>query len=864
MRFKILPYLFALLFVGCTDDYSIDSLFQDSENDIHVGAVTDIVSIRVDNSMTRADGDGDNGNTDEEIRQDAENVSWLLSPLFHGLQIRYGYNSTEKVAMLKLLKKDDATGETHDDIKYSDEYIEDGVSKQLAEYSFRYYDQNAEGANAQWMGNGDHYFHGVYVPEVLKYQSSDNITTVNDPTSGKAPSLITDQSQAGVINSKVGNYTLLERYLAMPANQTIKATVSRIKLPFSHRLARVLVFVLIDPTLVGAKLKGYDYKKNSDGTVTPDDPSTTELYFGNVKVLAGVKELTDANGIQRLHPQWKESRLVTPHFIGEVGCVDQQLHPLTGFDQEHFIPYYKIEDKEYIYPTSSKWPDAKAAWDNKYNAYLTQHPDKESEAIEYADANSGYRRTVYGTVPVYDIIIQPTYTNEKMVVYDEELTDEHDAAWFAGQKNKIDFELTLSNDLNYSRSVDIDLDANYQTAIFLRVNAESVDYSKSGSEKWIEESNPDDYYGVNNQNGNTLSYAGSSWQRAYRIGDKSKNWNVTDGHWYDKDDDSDDSDNAMPWYPQYVTQAKWLEMFAEAYEGGKHHGDYFILDQNIEIDATKLPDNFVFTGHLDGQMHTIKLVNGGKDWNEYVETTDYTISPLYSNKNGTIYNLPQLYTYHTANYANDSELFQIGEKWYLKSSLKHVTVQEVSHEATEQDVTDGKAEHVGDKVVDVSAVDTYEIDETKTPVEKLDAGYDEAHPSMQEVMNAPEGTYYVKVGNNYEDFYSKKPSILYKAIPHTSGTTLFAGLNGAYSAEAGVANVHKENNGILVPYVDDATHTGWRAEVTNTKITDADMFPASAYDAAGNYNVSVVSGYVYNCWKDDTKIKGHTPALPKY
>lgn len=879
MRIRILPYILALLFAGCRD-YEVDDNPQvhDSADDIHVGAVTDGLSIRVDNSMTRAD--GDEGNADQEIRQDAENVSWLLSPLFNGLQIRYGHGDTEKVAVLRLLRKDGATGETHDDIKYST-YTEEGVSKQLAEYSFRYYDtskDNKEGENAQWMGNGDHYFHGVYVPKELKY-SNGEASTVYDPTNGTARSLTTDQSQAGVSGSTVGNYTLLERYLAMPANQTIKATVSRIKLPFSHRLARVLVFVLIDPTLGDAKLNGYNYKKevvDGETVVTPDNPSTTKLYFGNVRVLAGVKELTEANGIQRLHPQWAQPRLVTPHFIDEVGCVDQQLKPIPGYEHDHFILYYNIEDKEYIYPTSSKWPAAKTAWDNKYNAYLPQHPDKKSEAIEYADANSGYRRTVYGTVPVYDIIVQPTYTDKKMVVYDEDLSV-HDVAWYATQKNKIDFELTLDNGLNYSRSVDIDLDANYQTAIFLRVNAESVDYSKSGSEKWTSEDSNDDYYGVNNKNGNTLSYAGSSWQRAYRIG--SNDWNVTDGHWYGKTDGTDGTDDAMPNYQQYVTQAQWLEMFAEAYEGGKHHGDYFILDGHITIDATTLPRDFVFTGHLDGQNHTISLINSGVDL--YKDAT--SIENLFTKKDGnyTPYSVPSLYRKNdTRQYYGEDEIIEVSGKTYVKSTVVITPATYYTQEDIDAALAIVKADGytTGDNPeADVTA--TKNAGDVKTPEQ-----YDTSNATEANVGHVKEGTLsydpvtvtleillgdeelYVKENEEYKEFVH--PTALYQ-FSHTSPSHLFDGLDGKYktaqelvgasSTTVWEANVHKEN-GKWVPVA------GYRAELMNVKLASgATFFPVDAVFTQDDLNTSdaIVSGYIVNCWEGNNKISNRVP-IPQY
>ena len=42
----------------------------------------------------------------------------------------------------------------------------------------------------------------------------------------------------------------------------------------------------------------------------------------------------------------------------------------------------------------------------------------------------------------------------------------------------------------------------------------------------------------------------------------------------------------LPMQPLYTTaDANWMDKFKEAYEGGKHHGDYFILSNDITIDT---------------------------------------------------------------------------------------------------------------------------------------------------------------------------------------------------------------------------------------------------------------------------------------
>lgn len=877
------------MFVACVDsEFAVEEVEVPAEDIsiIHIGGIqNDEVEAGLSSYATRSE--------DDFKPVDAETKEWLLGPLFDGLDITYGAKGkpeTQNVAILKLLKKDPNGGNTFENIKYS-EYSSDEIGK-IAEYSFRYRtDDGKEGEDAKWYGNGEHYFQGVFVPSKLRFTKNNDGTgtaaIVNDPTTGTAPSLKVDQSKDDKTQTDA-NYTLLERYLGMPADAYISATVGRIKLPFRHRLARVLAYVLIDPTMgEGVTIEGY--KKDATGNpVDAEDAATSEIKFCNVQVLSGVEESIGANGHSILTPRWEKPRKVIPHFVEESGSKSSKDSVMNA---NNFIMYYNSELKTYIFPANDKtWIEANKTWNDAYEKALGSGTSEEAKrkAISDTEKATNLKRTLYGKVPCYDLIVRPTYKSEDLVMYDEDLTETTKES-LATLKNSIVFEITLSNGLQYYKEYEFDLDANFQTIVYLRINRESIDYNSSGAEVWNEDNQPDGYYGVNNLNGNTLSYAGSSWQRAFRF--SNRDFTITDGHYYGKDDDTDDDnlqdDDAMPWYPQYVNKAKWVEMFAEAYmdpatgKKGLHHGDYFILDDDIEIDATKLPDNFVFTGHLDGQDHTIKLINGGKDWTEYVETTEYSISPLYSDKNGTVYNLPTLYTkeHHDANYTNEDELWQIDGVWYLKNTLKHN--EEVSHTATAEEAAQYNETHAdeiaagtvsemkeGDKVIETP--ESYET--TSDSVKKQDA-YDDyivANPTMHQALTAPDGTYYEKVGENFTDFNQRKPAVLYKAVSHTSGTTLFAGLNGVYDAAIGEANVHSETqNGhtTLVPYVDAISKTGWRAEVINTKISSADMFPAEAI-VDGKYDVNKISGYIYNCWKMDgtnkTAIMPHTPALPKY
>lgn len=357
---------------------------------------------------------------------------------------------------------------------------------------------------------------------------------------------------AGLFNSESAkNYVDLTHYTAIPPSKKIAATIDRITIPLQHRLARVVAYVLIDNSMKNyngdkTKLMGYD-KDNYNA-------ENTKLRFGNVYVL----DYVDSQG----HPIWKKEKKAIPNYIGE-----------------ETIKVYKDKSGKLIFPIDTEWETANS------------------------DNNNNYTFTEYVSAPYYDIIVRPTYTDtedDSNVMYDELDLNKTD-----DNKNQIDFELTLDNDLEYEKHFTFDLNANDETVVYLRVNPERIDYNNTGSRLWKTESYGDSYYGVNNKNGNKLSMAGSSWQRAYT--NSSLDTGVTDGHKYN----ADDEDVAA----QYVGDEKWIDLLSTAVEGGDCDGKYFILQKDITIDVTKFPEDFVFKGHLDALDHTITLTGVDENHN---------------------------------------------------------------------------------------------------------------------------------------------------------------------------------------------------------------------------------------------------------
>ena len=513
--------MMAAAFASCQDNTIETEYPHDASLDIKVGSIdcgsADAVVVEniTKSATTRAS-------------QKAEEVEWLKVPLRNGIDVRYYLRSDKdqntSTAVLKLLP------ETHQ------------VAGDSTKYSFNYKDENGQETQkpAQWKGNAGHVFHGFYIPDDIS----------NGDISNQSKSEISNEQNAE------SYYDKLWRYLSMPPNHEIMATVGYVRLPFRHRLSRVLAYVLIDPDLK---------------TSIKDDI----ISFENVKVLEKVEGTT---------PKWTTARKVVPHSMGTSGSVNKKLEQTD----ENFLVFRNTTSNTFVYPTDDAWANVKAAYDN----------NKE---------NSGYEEINYGKVPCFDIIVRPTYTSSALVMYDEDMSNGMNAAKYADETNSIDFVVDLVNGLSYNKTFKFDLDANYQTAVFLRISREKVDYQTMGSELWQQYEATDGYYGVDNDLNHRLSLAGGSWQRAYR--NSSFDPGITDGDFYKEQYVDDDT------WKQYFFSAvmpNYIEPLEESYVMN-HWGDYFVLDKDITIDVSEFPADFIFTGHLDGRGYTITLTGGTDD-----------------------------------------------------------------------------------------------------------------------------------------------------------------------------------------------------------------------------------------------------------
>ncbi len=769
-KFRFIPLLMAALAVGCNDNLT-DSVVQHGTGDIiHVGGLlTDGGQMVV--TQTRA-------SRDTIVR--AENVPWMQGALLYGLDITYSnINSegshnidNEKVAILQWTGRRDP-------------------KTNRGEYTFKY---KGTDDDAEWYDNGPHYFEGQYVPDMIRNGNGKTMDIADLMTNQADDRDFSYDPQTGAASGEIGNYTLLSHYVGMPPNWTASATVDQILLPFKHRLARVIVYVLIDDQLLAldgspAVLDGY---KGGNLTATKDDPSTTSFRFANVKVLDYVAETAaaNANSTPTLTPVWGEARRVIPHFCDEFDrCYKSEPNADHPNLRESAVP--ATEDAKYKDPANQAFlvytdKRTEKKLHPRESGWLAAHKD----FIDKRD-NSAYTQQAYHRVPIYDVIVRPTYEKTDDVMYDEkdyynaDKTPNQDAiANLVKETNQIEFEMTLNNGLVYTKVFEFDLNANQQTVVYITIDREHIDYDQSTPDKWVSTSVEDGYYGVNNDLGHNMSIAGSSWQRAVTYTTSEPKLDVTDGNYYD--DSRVDEDDLG----QYFNDVKqWIEEFAKANMGGARQGDYFVLDANITIDATLLPENFVFSGHLDGRGHTITLTKTGQTvideaaWDEPLPTI--------------------LYRYVAAIYYTDEE------------------VEEYNNTHKDDD--------------DFAPITTEMV---KTP-----AHYEAFPPTSWDEISS--GTFYA---DDQGTPYTAPSTIHHDAVTHQSPSTLFAGLNGTYDGTAGQYNLHNETDKDGVQHLIPVK--GYRAELYNTTVAGGALFPDDAMFCGKNLTLdgATVTGYIYNCF----------------
>lgn len=708
----------------------------------------------------------------------AEEVAWLKTPLTEGLDVFYGLREKfhEKTENAKLRwKGSEGTGGT-------------------GEYTF--YKAGTE-TPAQWLGNGSHLFRGVYVPSAVR--------AVGETAPADRPWVKDQSPEATTENPTTTNYDHLNHYLAMRANLQIAATLGRIQLPYHHRLARVLTVVLIDPELSieegqRVTLRGY----NAGGK---DNPQSTWIRMDRVDVLDYVSSSPAARAegaVTMWYPQWTTARNVIPHFFGEVGSLDKDFKE----QYEDLLVFRDTKTDDLYFPTTDGWHAMMTTYKACYDKYKDTYP-VQAELEAQIKKETGLTCINYKQAPCYDLILRPTYTSEAMVMYDEaENIDQGDTRKkLAAKTNGITYVVELSNNLRYSERIEIDLDAGYQTVVYLRIDREQVDFNQTVAEEWRMVTEEDGYYGVNNQHGDRLSIAGGSWQRAYRVG--KLDVTITDGSEYNENGNPDHYQESGETHRdgQYLTDAKWMEAFFAATASGKHHGDYFVLTQDITIDVSTIPTNFVFTGHLDGRGHAITLTgtrpsdSGTTGGTTGGGTEEGGTTPGEGNASG-----------------------------------------ETGGSSAGAGSTGGTTPGEGGSSSEAGGASS------ETGGASAGTGTEGAGTEGSGTTGGTEGS--GSTGST-EGSGSTGGSEAGGTTPGTPTPEpvryLFDGLNGTYEAEAGTANVHKENNGTLVPL------KGYRAELMNVTIKGGHLFNPAA--------TTTNTGYVVGCSDESKQSIDRNPGL---
>lgn len=931
-----------------TEEYSL------AGTPINVSAIAEELEVTVENNSMTSRAVEENFTSKR-----AEEVKWLIGALKNGIDITYSNMTESKDANGKVKEIRDKSNERVAILKWTGR-VEGTGTNARGEYTFIY--KNTE-IPAKWNDNGLHYFEGQYVPAEIRNKNTDGTNNTFPATLTSDQHDDSDYSDGtdGTPSETIGNYTLLSHYIGMPPSWKKSATIDQVNLPFKHRLGRVLAYVLIDESL-NTTLRGYTSAvRDSEGNFTQkDDPSTTYFHFNNVKVLDHVEvgsktvghDGTEVN-VSTLTPIWKggysgeyndpeqikPARRVIPHFFDEVnksatktGAVVEGVSDADA--NSYFIVYENTKDAKKTYPRDSGWKTIHQNYRTKGGA--TGNDAMTDPQVTKADDESGYRRHAYTKVPIYDIIVRPTYNNTyDNVMYDEAgyynsdgSTNDTKIHSLYNQNNSILFELELESGLQYSKTFTFDLNANQQTVVYLTIDREGISYDESSYETWNETSKADGYYGIDNGEDiitHNLSEAGSSWQRAIRNDDQDKN--VTDGNKYD-DDNVDASSTGRG---QYMNSLEWTKEFAKAWatfdsenkmptEHGDRHGYYFMLDKDIEIDMRLIPNDFIFTGHLDGKGHKITLANTHMT-EKYVTANDNSVIKdlkdiTYANGSTNIrnYNLPELY-----------ELFKIdnieerGEgEWVIPNLNVIESVEERGEgewvipnlDAVNGNENRGDGSWDNNNLNDVGGNENRGDGWTRSASGKTRANEEKTYYIMvkvtdTDVLNALyDGTidainntgtiqkyYYKKTPTSFSKF-KLDPHSVYLEEPSTEGRNsyLFTGLNGmyvtkqeflggdsyvehptyvqlkSYSNNHGIweANVHAEpnkaNNNTTqynwVPY------NGYRGEILNVEISGGYFFPTDI--TKGKEQTDKVNGYILNCKNYNNGILQNIVDIPKY
>ena len=764
--------------------------------------------------------------TKAQTETPAEQVPWLKKPLADGLDVFYGlrekfHDNTENAKLR--WKESEGTGGT-------------------GEYTF--YKAGTK-TPAQWLGNGSHLFRGVYVPSAVRAVGE---TAPTDRL------WVKDQSpEATTENPTTTNYDHLNHYLAMRANLQIAAPLGRIQLPSPHRLARVLTVVLIDPELSieeghAVTLKGYELK---DGK---DNPASTWIRMDRVDVLDYVSSSPAARAegaVTMWHPRWTTARNVTPHFFGVVGSLDKDFNELY----KDLLVFRDTKTDDLYFPTTDGWHAMMTTYKACYDKYKDTYP-VQAELEAQIKKETGLTCINYGKAPCYDLILRPTYTSEAMVMYDEaENIDQGDTRKkLAAKTNGITYMTELSNGLRYSERIEIDLDAGYQTVVYLRIDREQVDFNQTVAEEWRMVEKADGYYGVNNQHGDRLSIAGGSWQRAYRVG--TLDVTITDGSQYNENNNPDHYQDQKPGEThrdgQYLSEDSWKNAFFEAKEGDKHHGDYFVLTQDITIDVTAIPADFVFTGHLDGRGHTITLTGtrpsdsgttgGGTEEGGTTPGEGGSSGETGGSSAGTGTEGAGTEGSGTTGGATPGEGNALNEEGGASSEAGGSSAGTGTEGAG---TTGGGSTGAGSESGSTGST------EGSGSTGSGSTGSTEGSGTTGSGTTGGTGSEGSTEGSGSTGSGSTEGSGT-TGGSEAGGTTpepvryLFDGLNGTYEAAAGTANVHEENNGTLVPL------KGYRAELMNVTIKGGHLFSPAA---------TTKTGYVVGCSDESKQPVDRNPGL---